>query len=121
MESVSRVRYLRLKDTPFEAREFSLLWLIALATYGVGDIVTTLTILYYERRFDEANALLVASTDALGHWGLVLPKLAVFFLCLGICVYGARVGDKVLYYLPPVTLSVIGAFATAFNLRLFVG
>lgn len=53
--------------------------------------------------------------------GLVLPKLAVFLLCLGICVYGARAGDKVLYYLPPVTLAVIGAFATAFNLRLFVG
>ncbi|WP_396613717.1 hypothetical protein ACH9L7_18720 (plasmid) [Haloferax sp. S1W] len=114
-------RYLTLEDTPFEGREFSLLWLIALATYGVGDIVTTITLLYFQQRFAEANAFLRASTEQFGQLGLIFPKMATFFICIGVSLYGAQKEDSVLYYLPPIVLSVIGAFATAFNFRLFVG
>lgn len=114
-------RYLSLSETPFDEREFTLLWLIALSTYGVGDIVTTVSILSFVERIEEANVLIGTATALYGQWGLIVPKLVAFFTCLGVSLYGAQAHDKFLYYLPPVALSVLGAFATAYNLRLFVG
>ncbi|TQR22209.1 hypothetical protein C9J85_07040 [Haloferax sp. wsp5] len=107
MRGVSRLRHLRLEDTPFEAREFSLLWLIALATYGVGDIVTTLTILYYERRFDEANALLVASRTFGGGGFLGLELLVIYLSRPGIWG-GVLEEDRAALLGPPALLTVLG-------------
>jgi hypothetical protein len=112
---------LRLDDTSFEAREFRWLWTVALATYGVGDIVTTVTLLYFSRRVDEMNAVIQLVVGAYGQWGLVGLKFATFLVCITVCVYGARTEDKLLFYLPPTALAVVGAFATAFNIRLFLG
>jgi|APHM01.1.fsa_nt_gi hypothetical protein len=113
--------YLQLSDTRFSEREFSRLWTIAAATYGVGDIVTTLAVVGFTDRIGEANPLVRLAVAAYGEAGLVGLKLAVFGLCLGISLSSARADDSWGYYLPPALLAVVGAFTTALNLRLLAG
>lgn len=105
-----------------EREEFSRLWLVAAATYGVGDILTTLAIVQYSTAVTEANALVRGAIAAFGTPGFAALKLAVFGLAIGISVYAAReMGDRTLYYAPPVMLAVVGAFTTVYNLRLLIG
>ncbi|MEZ3117341.1 hypothetical protein RYH80_15600 [Halobaculum sp. MBLA0147] len=103
-----------------DPEEFTRLWLIPTATYGVGDIVTTVALLQFVPWVTEANVLLRSVVGAYGRAGLVGLKLAVFLLSIAVSVYGDRVDDRFVYYLPPVALSLFGAFATAFNVRLFL-
>jgi hypothetical protein len=110
----------RLEDTSFDATEFRRLWLVAVATYGVGDVVTTSAVIWFVGRLTEANALVSLAVDLYGQAGLIGLKLAAFAVCIAVSVYGARVDDRFLFYLPPATLAVAGAVATAYNLSLFV-
>ncbi|WP_435118408.1 hypothetical protein [Halolamina sp. C58] len=107
--------------TGADSREFVLLWAIAAATYGAGDVLTTLVLLYRNPNVVETNALVRAATDAFGPAGLVGLKLGVFLLCLAISVGATGRDDRALYYLPPVALALIGAFTTSMNLRLLIG
>lgn len=118
MRSPSR---LTLSDTPFEEREFSRLWTIATATYGVGDIVTTIALLNFSPRVDEANVILRAVVTEFGQAGLVSLKLVVFFACIGISLDAAHREDRLVYYLPPVVLAFVGTFTTVYNVRLLLG
>ncbi|MFB6177676.1 MAG: hypothetical protein ABEI99_11125 [Halobaculum sp.] len=111
---------LSLEETPFSAEEFSRLWLLAAATYGVGDVVTTIALLRIPH-VSEGNTLVLAAVEAFGQSGLVGMKLLVFCLCIGISLWSAQSGDRFGYYLPPTALAVAGAFTTAFNLRLLLG
>jgi hypothetical protein len=112
---------LSLEETPYDPDEFVRLWLVATTTYGVGDVVTTIALVGFSASVSEANALLRAAIDAFGLWGLVGMKLLAFFVCLAISLVGARDADPALYYGPPVLLALVGAFTTAYNLRLLVG
>lgn len=112
---------LSLENTPFEEREFTQLWFVAAATYGVGDIVTTIAILDFSTRVAEGNALLASVVDAYGHTGLVGLKLAAFLVCISVSLLGADDEDRVLYYLPPVSLTFVGSFFTVYNVRLLLG
>jgi len=112
---------LSLAETPYDAAEFSRLWVVATATYGVGDIVTTIALVRYSVSVSEANALLRTVIDAFGLWGLIGLKLVAFFACLAISLAGAGDDDPLLYYGPPTMLALVGAFTTAYNLRLLVG
>lgn len=120
---VSRGRF-ELDGTAFAGRtdEFYWLWILATTTYGVGDVVTTLALLYFDSGVREANALVRLAVDSFGLAGLVGLKLAVFFLCLGVQVYAmGDTDDPVVVYAPPAVLAVFGAFTTAFNVRLLLG
>lgn len=113
-----------LDGTAFEgqADEFYWLWILATTTYGVGDVVTTVALVRFSNRVDEANVLVRMAVDAFGLGGLVGLKLAVFFLCIGMQVVAiADTDDPVVVYAPPAVLAVFGAFTTAFNLRLLLG
>jgi hypothetical protein len=112
---------LSLTDTPFDEQEFARLWLVASATYGVGDVVTTIALVGYSPSVREANVVVRAAIDALGLSGLVLLKLVVFLVCLVVGVAAAQDGDRFGYYFPPLFLAVVGAFTTAYNIRLLVG
>jgi len=101
--------------------EFVRLWLVALATYGVGDVLTTLVLLEGSSQVNELNALLQSVVGAYGAAGLVAVKVTAYVVAIAVSVYGDRVDDPVLYYLPPAFLAVVGAFAAAFNLRLLLG
>jgi hypothetical protein len=110
-----------LEETPFDPAEFSWLWLLSAATYGVGDIVTTIALVRYSATVAEGNALLRMAIEAFGLSGLIGLKLLAFFVCLAISLRGARDADSALYYGPPAILALVGAFTTAFNLRLLIG
>ncbi|MFB6196601.1 MAG: hypothetical protein ABEI80_10550 [Haloplanus sp.] len=112
---------LSLRGTPYDPTEFSRLWTIATTTYGVGDIVTTIALVQFSRSVGEGNALLRMAIESFGLAGLVGLKLVAFFACLGISLAGARKGDSALYYGPPVTLALVGAFITVYNVRLMIG
>lgn len=110
--------WLTLEGTPFDDREFTRLWVVATASYGVGDVVTTIAILRFSSRVDEANPVLGAAVGHLGQAGLVGLKLSVFFCCLGVSIDAAHRRDSLLFYFPPVALSAIGVVLTVHNLRL---
>ncbi|GAB7093600.1 hypothetical protein JCM30237_07520 [Halolamina litorea] len=110
-----------IEDTDVDRATFTQLWIVATATYGVGDVVTTIALLWYSDSVREANALVRTVTDAYGLPGFVVLKIGVFVACILISVDGANAEDRVLYYLPPVTIALIGAFTTSLNLRLLLG
>ncbi|MFB6103059.1 MAG: hypothetical protein ABEJ73_10900 [Haloplanus sp.] len=121
MPGVSRSGPLSLTDTPYDATEFSRLWLIATTTYGVGDVVTTIALVQFSDSVGEANALLRTAIETFGLGGLIGLKLFAFFACLAISLTGARNADSALYYGPPAMLALVGAFTTVYNIRLLVG
>ncbi|MFC4356580.1 hypothetical protein ACFO0N_01305 [Halobium salinum] len=113
--------WLSLRDTPYEEGEFTTLWTFALATYGVGDMVTTIALMEFVPRLTEGNPLVAAAVGAFGQSGLVGLKLAAFLFCLVVSLLAAQDGDRLLYYGPPAGLAVTGAFTTVYNLRLLFG
>ncbi|MFB6251665.1 MAG: hypothetical protein ABEI27_08280 [Halobellus sp.] len=110
-----------LADTPFDATTFTWLWLLALATYGVGDVVTTIALIEYSPTVFEANLVIRASVDLFGTLGIVLLKYLAFGVAIGVSLLGAADADRFLYYLPPIALSLVGAFTTVYNVRLMLG
>ncbi len=102
-------------------QEFYWLWIGATAAYGVGDIVTTLTILMFDVGVRETNLLMKQAFESLGHTGIILLKLFVFFTCLSISLYAAEKLDWPLYYAPPVILAAFGGLVTTHNLGLMAG
>jgi len=113
--------WLRLAGTPFDEREFSRLWFVATATYGVGDVVTTIALIGFSEKVREANPLVRTAVETLGNAGLVGLKLAVFLIFIFVSVDAAQREDRIFYYLPPIVLTVMGTFTTVYNIRLLMG
>ncbi len=113
--------WLHLDGTPFDEVEFRRLWLAAAVTYGVGDVITTIALVRFSAALAEGNSVLRTAFERFGLTGLVGLKLGVFLACLAVSLDAARRNDSTLYYLPPALLTVVGAFTTAYNLRLLVG
>jgi hypothetical protein len=104
-----------------DADEFTALWALPTLTYGVGDLLTTMTVAYAATAVAEANPVVQAALDIGGVAGFVALKLAVLFCALALCLRAARADDRLSYYGPPALLAVVGAFLTAYNLRLLIG
>lgn len=66
---------------------------------------------------EEGNPIVAAAIDAFGFTGLVVLKIGVYLVMLSISVLGARDGDTLLYYFPPVLLTVVGLVLTGLNVR----
>jgi len=117
---VSRSRDRRRRHPAYlrRPREFYTLWIAATTTYGVGDVVSTIAFLNYVPEIEEGNPVVVAALDAFGLAGLVGLKIAVYLVMLWISVHGAREGDGLLYYFPPVLLTLVGVFLTTNNVWL---
>ncbi|WP_254822324.1 hypothetical protein [Haloglomus halophilum] len=105
----------------FCTEEFARLWLIATATYVVGDSVTTLAIVNHSQTVAEGNVAMATAIDAFGEAGLIGLKLVAMLFGIAVSIYATRDHDRMLYYTPPVFLAVVGAFATAYNIRLLIG
>lgn len=102
-------------------QEFYWLWIFATATYGVGDMVTTITILEFDVGVREANLLLKYIFDSLGHGGLIGLKIFVFVACLTVSLIALEYWDDwPMYYLPPLLLIGLGTAVTVNNLYLFL-
>ncbi|PAU84300.1 hypothetical protein CK500_07685 [Halorubrum salipaludis] len=119
---MSRSRDRRRRRPAYSRRpqQFYWLWIAATATYGVGDIVSTIAFLEYVPTIQEANPIVAFALEAFGLGGLVALKIAVYLIMLSISVHGAREGDGLLYYFPPVLLTVVGTYLTASNVRLLL-
>ncbi len=110
-----------LEGASFSEGSFAGVWLVALAAYGVGDIVTTIALVWFSPLHVEANPIIAAAIAAFGGGGFLALKLLVFYACLGISVWGAVADDDpVLFYGPPLVLGAMGLFATAHNLNLLL-
>lgn len=117
--STAEVNWVTFENSPFGERRFSTAWLLALATYGVGDIVTTIALLYFVPAFTEANPVVRFAIESFGGGGFLALKLLVFYACLGIAIWaGLLAKDKLMFYGPPVVLALFGAVVTLFNLQL---
>lgn len=113
--------WLTFEGVSFSAEAFSAAWLFALAAYGVGDVVTTIALVWFSPFHVEANPVIAAAIGAFGGGGFLAVKLLVFYLCIGISVwYGARDDDSLLFYGPPAVLCVLGLVTTGANLALLV-
>lgn len=91
---------------------------MAALTYGGGDILTTIILVYAIPGLSEANPFVHWGLATYGPLGLVAMKLAVF----GIGIYVSRIGlehrDRLLYYIPPLGMTLFGIGATFVNFRL---
>ena len=94
------------------------IWALALATYGVGDGLTTAMIVWGAPLYREANPVVNAAIGAFGGGGLVGIKLLAIAVCVAISVSGHRNGDPFTWYLPPVALALAGTVTTLVNLSL---
>lgn len=113
--------WITLNNVNYSRESFSRIWLLALATYGVGDIVTTIAIVWYSPLHAEANPIVNAAIATFGGGGFLALKLLVFYTCIGISLWGGVLDDdRFLFYLPPVVLALSGTVTTVFNLNLLL-
>lgn len=118
----AETNWLTLEGSAYSPDSFSSAWLAALATYGVGDVVTTIAIVYFTPVFTEANPAVRLAIETFGGGGFLALKLLVFYACIGISVWGGVLDeDPVLFYGPPAVLTAFGVAVTWFNLGLLLG
>jgi hypothetical protein len=103
-----------------ESTELFVLWGVAAATYGVGDVLTTIVLVYLIPGLGEANPFVHWGLEAFGIPGLVGLKLGVFGIGLYVSWLGIRHRDRTMYYAPPVVMTCVGLGATTVNLGLIV-
>jgi hypothetical protein len=94
------------------------IWALALATYVVGDGVTTAVLVWVSPVHGEANPVVRAAIDAFGAGGLVGLKLLAIGSCFALSLWGSTDDDRFMFYLPPVTLVLVGTAMTLFNASL---
>lgn len=112
-------RWLSLDGTGADAERFTRLWLLATATYGVGDVVTTVALVQYAPRVSEGNPLVAVSIERFGLGGLVGLKWLAFFGALAVSLAALHHWrDRTLSYYPPLTLAVVGLLVTVLNIGL---
>jgi len=110
------------ENSMFDERWFVALWLVAVATYGVGDIVTTIAMVYFTDLYTESNPLIRSAIETFGGGGFLGLKLLVFNVCIGISIWaGKQADDWLMFYGPPSLLAVLGLWMTWLNLGLLLG
>jgi hypothetical protein len=114
--------WLTLEGLPFDTGWFWGAWILAILAYGVGDVMTTVALVWSTPAYVEANPIIVWAIDAFGGGGFLGVKLLSFYAALGLSIWGG-VGDEdhVLFYGPPVALALFGVVTTALNLNLLFG
>ena len=93
-------------------------WTAAIATYGVGDIVTTIAMVSLVPELAEGNPVLRWAIARYGLGGLAGVKLGAFVCMIWLSWLGSKENDRLLYYFPPALLTVVGLFLTVHNTRL---
>lgn len=120
--ATAEVNWLTLEGSHFDPDTFSRSWLLAVGTYGVGDVVTTIAIVYFVPFYTEANPVVRFAIESFGGGGFLGLKLIVFYVCLGVALWGGVFDDDpLLFYGPPALLTLFGAVVTAMNLGLLFG
>ena len=116
METDVPVDWYTFEGSKYSGDRFTAVWLVALLTYGVGDIVTTIAIAWFSLAHVEANPLIAEAITLFGGGGYLALKLLAFFLAIGISVWaGVQESDPVLFYGPLAILAVVGLGLTLWN------
>lgn len=92
------------------------LWAIAIATYGIGDSVSTIIAVYLVDGLGEGNPLVAVLLAEFGIRGLLGLKMLVFGIAVAINLQSRKRGDWLGYYGPPGFVALLGAALTASNL-----
>jgi hypothetical protein len=109
-------------DTPETQRSMPqqlglwVLWAIAVATYGIGDSLSTIIAVYFVDGLGEGNPLVAVLLAEFGIRGLFGLKIIVFLVAVGINLQSKKRGDWLGYYGPPGFVALLGAVLTASNL-----
>jgi hypothetical protein len=104
-------------DRHLDAGELAALWVLPTLTYGVGDLLTTMTLARVPW-LAEANPVVATVLDTGGTAGLVALKVAILLVALWVAVRAGRADDRLSYYGTPAFLAALGAFLTVHNLAL---
>jgi hypothetical protein len=102
-------------------REFYGLWFLAAATYGIGDIVSTVLAVFADPGLVESNPVVSIVLAEYGVLGFLIVKFMILVTLLWISVDGARSSDRFTYYWPPVVATAVGIALTGWNLWLLYG
>ena len=97
------------------------LWFLAAATYGFGDIVSTLLAVVTSPGIVESNPIVAGVLANYGIPGFLVVKFAILLVLVWISVGGARDGDRFTYYWPPIVATLLGTGLTGWNLWLLYG
>lgn len=97
------------------------LWFLAAATYGFGDIVSTLLAVVTAPGIVESNPIVAGVLANYGIPGFLAVKLVILVVLVWISVGGARDDDRFTYYWPPAVATVLGTGLTGWNLWLLYG
>ncbi len=97
------------------------LWAFAIATYGIGDFVSTLVALLFVPGLFEGNPIVLAVLQRYGIAGFVGIKVVVFAGALWMGIRGARDSDWFGYYAPPIVVGIVGTALTVWNTLLITG
>ncbi|MBV0923887.1 hypothetical protein KTS45_06690 [Halomicroarcula limicola] len=121
MGTARQPAWLHFEASLFSERSFSWAWVFATASYGVGDVVTTIAIIYFVPHLTEANPVVRAAIAAFGGGGFLALKLLVLYAGIGISLWAGKAeNDPWSFYGPPLLLTVVGLWVTAHNLALLL-
>jgi|APHM01.1.fsa_nt_gi hypothetical protein len=93
----------------------SLLWGVAVLTYGVGDTITTIVAVYFVKGLGESNPIVAVLLNQFGIQGLFGLKIVVFVVAVGVSISTRTREDPWSYYGPPLFIAVIGTVLTVSN------
>ncbi|ESS02504.1 MAG: hypothetical protein A07HR67_02837 [uncultured archaeon A07HR67] len=93
-------------------------WALVLATFGVGDGVTTAAIIWMSPAHSEANPVVRAAITNFGAGGLAGLKLLTIGVCLALSLWASTDDDQFMWYFPPLTLVLVGTMTTLINISL---
>lgn len=114
--------WLTLEGLPFDVGWFWGAWILAILAYGVGDVMTTIALVWSTPAYVEANPIIAWAIGAFGGGGFLGVKLLSFYGALGLSIWGgAGDEDHLLFYGPPVALALFGFVTTVLNLNLLFG
>lgn len=114
--ATSEPSWFTFEGVPFEASRFTTAWLFALATYGVGDVVTTIGLVWFSPSHVEANPIIAGAISAFGGGGFLALKLLVFYAAIGVSLWGGVMyKDRLMVYGPPFVLTLFGLLVSAIN------
>lgn len=102
-------------------QEFYGLWFLAAATYGFGDIVSTVLAVFADPGLVESNPVVSVVLAGYGVPGFLVVKFVILVTLLWISVGGARSRDRFTYYWPPIVATALGTALTGWNLWLLYG
>lgn len=100
------------------SQEFYALWAAAVLTYGVGDFLSTIVAVFAVPGLYEGNPVIDIVLRHAGIPGFLGVKIVIFILAIGVSVRGAKEGDRITYYAPPLCITALGIALTAWNVAL---